>query len=473
MCCACGGGSTGSADGGGDDGGADGGDTGGDDGGDDCVNDDSTSDSYGDTCTSWYDANTADCLWNNSYNDDDFNACDQCCACADAEGCIEPSTCEDQGLVTCPLGECAASADECAPAVYDCDGIAFDNNAPAWSGDAANEDGSLVTVYDCIIDNGSCEDVAGNCYDDTGAFTGEFTCPDGVIGSYTNDSLCDDGTYGFNALCLEMCFDNGGCAEYPADPDCYVGDNGPSCAAGDANGDGTVNVTDIVAMVAYVLGNSDTVTECADANGDGTVNVTDIVATVSIILGSDARSADASSAEIIKSANSAKLKADGFVGAVQMTLSHGDDFSITLADDAMVADYKTTDNMTTLIIVSPASEELFTTTGSFDVAEMIVANSNGVIDVTMATPEVFGLSSAYPNPFNPTTSVALSLPNDGYVSVTVYNVVGQTVATLADGYMTANVYDLTWNASSVPSGIYFIQAEAAGQVGVQKVMLLK
>jgi hypothetical protein len=156
-----------------------------------------------------------------------------------------------------------------------------------------------------------------------------------------------------------------------------------------------------------------------------------------------------------------------------MTLSHGDDFSIELTDDAMVAEYKTTGNSTTLIIVKPESSELFTTTGTYEVAEYIVANSAGVMDASIATPVEFGLSAAYPNPFNPTTSVALSLPNDGYVSVTVYNLMGQTVATLADGYMTANVYNFSWDASSIPSGMYFVHAEAGGEVAMQKVMLLK
>ena len=156
-----------------------------------------------------------------------------------------------------------------------------------------------------------------------------------------------------------------------------------------------------------------------------------------------------------------------------MTLTHSDDFSIELTNDAMVADYRTTDNSTTLIIVNPQSEELFTTEGDYEVAELLVANSAGVIDASIANPTTFGLSAAYPNPFNPTTSVALSLPNDSYVSVTVYNLMGQQVATLADGYMTANVYDFSWNASSVPSGMYFIRAAAGSDVAIQKVMLLK
>jgi hypothetical protein len=216
----------------------------------------------------------------------------------------------------------------------------------------------------------------------------------------------------FDGDCADEC---GACEGSGADVTCWDGsivcsdDDCPAqCSAGDANGDGNVNVTDIVAMVGVILGGDVELTDCADINGDGTVNVTDIVAAVGIILG-DGRSADANSAEIIRTADAVTLKADGFIGAVQMTLSHDNDFSIELTNDAMVAEYKTIDNSTTLIIVNPQSEDLFTTEGDYEVAELIVANSAGVIDASMVTPVEFGLSSAYPNPFNPTTSVALSL----------------------------------------------------------------
>ena len=349
-----------------------------------------------------------------------------------------------------------------------------------WMVKAIHSDGSETEWSNIAFaqagDCGDYQDCDGTCFAE--AYLG-----------WATDSGCDgsDAPYGLNFACEAWECDGGACADSCGEcegsgPDftcwddsvvCSEDDCPLQCSAGDANDDGSINVTDIVTMVAYILGNTDSIGDCADVNGDGGINVTDIVGTVSIILGGDARTSDATSAEIIKTATSAKLKADGFVGAVQMTLSHGDDFSITLTDDAMVADYKTTDDITTLIIVTPGSEELFTAEGSFEVAEVIVANSSSVIDASVATPEVFGLSSAYPNPFNPTTSVALSLPNDGYVSVTVYNLMGQTVATIADGYMTANVYDFSWNASSVPSGMYFIRAEAGHDVAIQKVMLLK
>ena len=65
------------------------------------------------------------------------------------------------------------------------------------------------------------------------------------------------------------------------------------------------------------------------------------------------------------------------------------------------------------------------------------------------------------------------MPVDGFVSVKVYNVMGQVVATLHEGDLTANSYSFTWDAVDVASGMYLIQAETAGNVDVQKIMLMK
>ena len=88
-------------------------------------------------------------------------------------------------------------------------------------------------------------------------------------------------------------------------------------------------------------------------------------------------------------------------------------------------------------------------------------------------PEEFALSAAYPNPFNPSTSLDLSLDNSGNISVKVYNVVGQVVATLANGHMNAGYHTLTWDASSMASGMYFVKVETGSNVAVQKMMLMK
>ena len=69
--------------------------------------------------------------------------------------------------------------------------------------------------------------------------------------------------------------------------------------------------------------------------------------------------------------------------------------------------------------------------------------------------------------------MTLALPEAGYVSVKIYNIVGQEIATLAQGTMEANTYTFSWDGSNVSSGVYIVRAEGAGQVATQKLMLVK
>jgi len=98
---------------------------------------------------------------------------------------------------------------------------------------------------------------------------------------------------------------------------------------------------------------------------------------------------------------------------------------------------------------------------------------NGSNEIAVSTPAVFSLGAAYPNPFNPATSIALDISEAGNVNVTVYNLMGQGVATLAEGYMQPGVYHLNWDASQEVSGMYLVRAEAGGFISTQKLLLIK
>ena len=252
------------------------------------------------------------------------------------------------------------------------------------------------------------------------------------------------------------------------------------CILGDISGDGRLTVSDLVSVVAGILYESqdgDLIgilpwnVQCIDMNGDGQVNVIDIIETVEIILSGNGRTSDATSATMEIANGTVSISGNGFIGAVQMTLSHDAGFSIDLTNDAMVADYRTNGNTTTLIVVAPGSDEIFTANGDFTVEETIVANENG--NVPLSTPTSFTLSAAYPNPFNPSTSLDLNMPSEGFVSIQAYNLVGQVVGTIAEGNMSAGTHSFTWDASDLSSGVYLVKAEYAGSIETQKVMLLK
>jgi hypothetical protein len=248
-------------------------------------------------------------------------------------------------------------------------------------------------------------------------------------------------------------------------------DEGCTNAAGDLNEDGTVNILDIVSLANYILGGSlsDCGMEGADMNGDGNINILDIVQIANAIL--DGRVEDATSAKLEKTGDALFLTADGYIGGVQMTLTHGSDFSIKLTDDALVAKSFTEGNKTTLVVVVPTNDEIFTYSGDFEISEMIVANSSTEVPVSMLGK--FALSAAYPNPFNPSTSISLHVPMESNVSVQVYDLSGRMISTLLSGVQDQGDYSLTWNAQEQASGMYLVRAETVGSVAVQKILLLK
>jgi flagellar hook assembly protein FlgD len=88
-------------------------------------------------------------------------------------------------------------------------------------------------------------------------------------------------------------------------------------------------------------------------------------------------------------------------------------------------------------------------------------------------PETFSLDRAYPNPFNPTTTLSFALPVDAAVSLSIYNMQGREVSTLIDANMDAGYHSITWNADSYSSGVYFVKMVAGEFVNTQKLMLVK
>ena len=88
-------------------------------------------------------------------------------------------------------------------------------------------------------------------------------------------------------------------------------------------------------------------------------------------------------------------------------------------------------------------------------------------------PERFALAQNYPNPFNPTTQIEFSVPVAGPVKLEVFNVLGQSVATLFNGMASAGIHHVDFDASSYPSGIYFYRFVHDGGSETRKMVLLK
>lgn len=102
-------------------------------------------------------------------------------------------------------------------------------------------------------------------------------------------------------------------------------------------------------------------------------------------------------------------------------------------------------------------------------------NDQETNSVIAPTPQI---QSNYPNPFNPSTTIAFSIPETGRVRVSVYNIKGQKVKDLLNTEMTRGTHSLVWdgkdaNSRNVASGIYFIKLESGGKTSIRKAMLMK
>ncbi len=89
------------------------------------------------------------------------------------------------------------------------------------------------------------------------------------------------------------------------------------------------------------------------------------------------------------------------------------------------------------------------------------------------SPKTFSIEQNYPNPFNPSTKIVYSIPRASNVTLKVFNVLGQQVKTLVNQTQGQGTYTVTFNAPSLPSGIYFYSIEAGDYTQVKKMILLK
>lgn len=88
-------------------------------------------------------------------------------------------------------------------------------------------------------------------------------------------------------------------------------------------------------------------------------------------------------------------------------------------------------------------------------------------------PRAFALEQNYPNPFNPATTITFSLPSDEFVTLDVFNLLGQRVETLVNKQMKAGAYTLRFDAAKLPSGVYFYRLSAGQFVQTRKMILLR
>jgi len=253
-------------------------------------------------------------------------------------------------------------------------------------------------------------------------------------------------------------------SEYPGGAGCSL--------LGDSNGDGFLNILDIVGTVNVILGQGTLANElCADFNEDGFLNILDIVATVNCILGTGncgglARLDSNVNAVLVGN----RLDVDAVIGGLQ--------FDGKLISELSGNDVIATANGKTLIY--NAIEGVLSTT-SFEFSStpvnVIVASVDGA-DVELNVANQYLLMSSYPNPFNPETTISYELTQSSAVDLSVYNMLGQKVSTLVNENVDAGSYKSVWNGldgngAEMPSGIYMLRLTTENSSISEKVTLLR
>jgi flagellar hook assembly protein FlgD len=83
------------------------------------------------------------------------------------------------------------------------------------------------------------------------------------------------------------------------------------------------------------------------------------------------------------------------------------------------------------------------------------------------------LSQNYPNPFNPSTTFTYSIAKQSKVLIRIYDIIGNEIVTLVNEEKPVGTYDLTWDASNLPSGVYLYQLTAGDFIQTKKMILMK
>ena len=268
---------------------------------------------------------------------------------------------------------------------------------------------------------------------------------------------------------------------------------------GDTNLDETVNVQDVVLIINFILGYSNPSQQQfvnSDMDENGILNILDVIRIVNQILGlarnNDFQSNDTGIVNIERKENDMilSLYSETDYSGVQLMIDAPYDFDVTLKDNSHIILKDNYINGQKRVLAYSMFNDIFDghkaeftiedgANFSLDDIKIIVSDTYGneIItdynEIDSNSDYSFAINSIYPNPFNPSTDIDFSMPNHGYVVLSVYNIQGQKVDIIFEGYQDSGFHSYTWNASEFPSGIYYFNLELANQVSVAKAMLIK
>jgi len=252
---------------------------------------------------------------------------------------------------------------------------------------------------------------------------------------------------------------------------------------GDMNINGGINVTDVIIIVDIILGDPAEPTDyqewAGDLNIDGFITVTDAVIDVDLALGNVTRLSTldpVTGASVSYGNGHVEMTNDGVAAAVLFELSG----NYTISGYNLPEGWEAHSKNDRILMISMNGAELnssslFEYTGDMKVETVTVAGWSGseYIAELVEVPNAFSMGNAYPNPFNPTTTINFSVPEDGSMKLVVHDVSGRIVAELVSGTVEAGYHQVTWDATQQASGVYFVTMTAGDYIKTNKVLLVK
>ena len=268
---------------------------------------------------------------------------------------------------------------------------------------------------------------------------------------------------------------------------------------GDTNLDNQVNVQDIVILINFILGfnepNSQQLLN-GDMDENGFLNVLDVIRVVNQILGT-AISYDRNDIksgiinyEYVNDNLVLTISSENDFSGIQLMINSIHNHDIELKDNSHITIKQNYRNQQKIVLAYSMFNDSFdghkaefkifnAKTLNIEDIDVIVSNTSGN-EIQMIYNQVqsdfnytFDINSIYPNPFNPSTDIDFTLDKDSYVKLSVFNIKGQEVDVVFEGFQEYGNHSYTWNANNFASGIYYFNLKANDSIAIKKAMLIK
>jgi hypothetical protein len=280
--------------------------------------------------------------------------------------------------------------------------------------------------------------------------------------------------------CGDLCI-NGGC----------------SINLGDLNEDEVLNIQDLITLVNHVLGVSlleGCPLEAADVNVDGITNIQDLISLVNLIIGVG-RVADLNGTIEVEfkqfdSNLNISMISDVDVAGVQLSVKSNKNLFIDIKDNKHLMKKSSFNKGVANFLAFSVDNQVFDSHNieinimgasliNFNDIEIIIVDVNGepLYQISRSaqnlSPNQFELTDIFPNPFNPITKVSFNIPVDSDISLSAYNIQGEKVDVIFEGFKEAGEYTHKWAPENLSSGVYYIRLNADGISNSKKALLIK